>query len=85
MIYFVSCVLINRSMCSIYMVSEPRQDNELRLWFRQGQLTIEFFDSDLDKVLVTYSQVESINSNFAHVDSNFMWILKPLYFIVIII
>ena len=25
--------------------------NELRLWFRQGQLTIESSDSDLDKVL----------------------------------
>ena len=33
--------------------------DELRLWFRQGQLTIESSDSDLDKVLVTYSQVES--------------------------
>ena len=27
--------------------------DELRLWFRQGQLTIESSDSDLDKVLVT--------------------------------
>ena len=42
--------------------------DELRLWFRQGQLTIESSDSDLDKVLVTYSQVESINLNFL------MWI-----------
>ena len=40
---------------------------------------IESSDSDLDKVLVTYSQVESINSNFI------MWLFKPFYFIVIII
>ena len=33
--------------------------DELWLWFRQGQLTIESIDSDLDKVLVTYSQVDS--------------------------
>ena len=30
----------------------------------KGHLTTESFNSDLDKVLVTYSQVESINSNF---------------------
>ena len=57
---------------------------ELRLWFRQCQLTIESFDSDLDKVLVTYSQVESNKLKFPHVDSNCLWLLKPLYFIVII-
>ena len=34
----------------------------------KGGLTIESSDSDLDKVLVTYNQVESINSNFL------MWI-----------
>ena len=32
---------------------------ELRLRFRQGQLTTGSSDSDLDNVLVTYSQVES--------------------------
>ena len=42
---------------------------ELRLWFRQGQLTTESFDSDLDKVLVTYSQVESNQFELPHVDS----------------
>ena len=57
--------------------------DELQLWFRQGQLTIESSDSDLDKVLVTYSQVESNQFEFPHVDSNYMWIFKPLYFIVI--
>ena len=39
----------------------------------------------LDKVLVTYSQVESNQFEFPHVDSNFMWLLNPLYFIVIIL
>ena len=33
-----------------------QSSDEIRLWFRQGQLTIESYDSDLDKVLVTYSQ-----------------------------
>ena len=42
--------------------------DELQLWFRQGQLTTESSDSDLDKALGTYSQVESISSNFL------MWI-----------
>ena len=32
---------------------------ELWLWFRQGQLTTGSSNSDLDNVLVTYSQVES--------------------------
>ena len=39
----------------------------------------------LDKVLVTYSQVESNQFKFPHVGSNCMWLFKPLYFIVIII
>ena len=51
----------------------------------KGGLIIESSDSDLDKVLVTYSQVDSNQFEFPHVDSNFMWIFKPLYFIVIII
>ena len=38
--------------------------SELWLWFRQGQLTIESSDSDLYKVLVTYSQVESNQFEF---------------------
>ena len=42
--------------------------DELRLWFRQGQLTIESSNSDLDKVYVTYSQVESNQFEFPHVD-----------------
>ena len=58
--------------------------DELRLWFRQGQLTTESSNSDLDKVLVTYSQVESDKFKIPHVDSNFLWLLKSLYFIVII-
>ena len=52
---------------------------------RQGQLTIESSDSDLDKVLVTYSQVESNQIEFPHVDSNFLCLFNPLYFIVFII
>ena len=59
--------------------------NELQLWFRQGQLTTESSDSDLDKVLVTYSEVESNQFELPHVDLNCLWLLKPLYFIVIII
>ena len=58
---------------------------ELWQWFRQGQLTIESSDSYLDKVLVTYNQVESNQFEFPHVDSNCMWLFNPLYFIVIII
>ena len=50
---------------------------------KQGQLTIESSDSDLEKVLVTYSQVEFNQFEFPHVDSNFMWLFKPLYVIVI--
>ena len=46
---------------------------------------MESFDNDLDKVLVTYSQVESNQFEFPHVDSNCMWLFKPLYFIVITI
>ena len=39
----------------------------------------------LDKVLVTYCQVESNQFELPHVDSNCLWLLKPFYFIVIII
>ena len=46
--------------------------DELRLWFRQGQLTIESSDSDLDKVLVTYSQVDSNKYEFPHVALKFL-------------
>ena len=53
--------------------------------FRQGQLTIESSENDSDKVLITYNQVESNQFEFPHVDSNCIWLLKPLYFIVIII
>ena len=49
------------------------------------RLTIESSDSDLDKVLVTYSQVESNQFEFPHVDSNCMWLFKPVYFIIIIV
>ena len=52
--------------------------DELRLWFRQGQLTIESFDSDLDKVLVTYNQVECNQFEFLHVDLN--WFTLSLIF-----
>ena len=45
----------------------------------------ESSDNDLDKVLVTYSQVESNQLKFPHVDLNCMWLVKPLDFIVIII
>ena len=58
--------------------------DELQWWFRQGQLTIKSFDNDLDKVLVTYIQVESNQLEFPHVDSKLVAIY-PLYFIVIII
>ena len=43
--------------CNIWVVFY--NFNELWLWLRHGHLTIESFDSDLEKVLVTYSQVES--------------------------
>ena len=52
--------------------------DEVRLWFRQGQLTIESSDCDLDKILVTYNQVESNQFKFPHVDSNCMWLFKTL-------
>ena len=58
---------------------------ELWLWFRQGKLTTGSSDSDLDKLLVTYSQVESNQFEIPHVDLNCLWLLKPFYFIVIII
>ena len=63
--YHSQLALVN-TKCNTWVVFY--NSDELWLWFRQGQLTIESSDSDLDKVLVTYSQVESINSNFL------MWI-----------
>ena len=54
--------------------------NELQLWFRQGQLTTESSNSDLDKVLVTYIQVESNQFEFPHEDSNCMWLFSHCIF-----
>ena len=53
---------VTLELCFRTLVSD-----ELRLWFRQGQLTIESSDSDLDKVLVTYSQVVSNEFEFPRV------------------
>ena len=80
--YHNQLALVNTE-CNTWVVFQI--SDELWLWFRQGQLTIESFDSDLDKVLVTYSQVDSNQFEFPHVDSNCMWLFKPLYFIVITI
>ena len=79
--YHSQLALVN-TKCNTWVVFY--NSDELRLWFRQGQLTIESSNSDLDKVLVTYSQVESNQFKFPYVDLNFLFLLKPLYFIVII-
>ena len=65
--YHSQLTLVN-TKCNTWFVFY--NSDEHRLWFRQGHLTIESFDSDLDKVLVTYSQVECNQFEFPHVDSN---------------
>ena len=58
--------------CNTWLVFQ--NSGELRWWFIEGQLTIESSNNYLDKVLVTYSQVECNQFESPHVDLNYLWL-----------